>query len=189
MRIALVAFAIALGGCHAEFIDLRPQSERNGDGTDMASMASAMDLAQPPAPDLSGVDLYGVDFSGVDFSTPPDLSPSPTSGVFAQGTMTCRSECATGTVQLKRNPDGSVELDLLSDFTTGGGPAYHVLLTSRSTIGTAINPSQGDLDLGPLKSDSGEQSYPVPGGDGGRRYAWVYCKTYGIEVGRAPLSP
>jgi hypothetical protein len=109
--------------------------------------------------------------------------------VIAAGTWMGRNgESASGGVELVRLADGGEALRFKADFEVGGTPAPVVVMSTRDTLGTQIDPSQGDVELGVLAQPSGAQSYGVPGGDNGRRSVFVFCKTYGVETARAILS-
>jgi hypothetical protein len=181
--------AILAGGCQAQFVDLRPQSERATDGG--ADDLSAAEDLKPAPPDLVGIDFTGVDFWGVDLTEPPppDLATGPETTIASGPFMGRAGHSAAGTASLVTKSDGSEELRFGSDFTVTGVPGPVVVLTMRDAIGTSIDPSQGDLELGTLKSTSGAQSYPLPNGDLGRRRAWVFCKPFGVEVGKALMAP
>ena len=72
-----------------------------------------------------------------------------------------------------------------SGFSTGNGPGLYVYL-----IQTGLKPTASDIELGPLKSLSGAQEYPVPAGLNifPFAYALVHCKPANVHFGRAPLN-
>ena len=92
-----------------------------------------------------------------------------------------------GTASLVRDADGSERLVFGGDFSVSGVPGPEVVLTSRDSLGTSIDPAT-DLDLGPLQSAAGAQSYPLAD-DEGRRRAFIFCKPFGVEVALAVLEP
>ena len=147
-------------GCRADFVDERPQSQRGAAG----------------APAEAPQDLRGADFVGVPF------------GPLASGSFGGRAgHLAVGDASLFRGDEGRVELRFDSLFEVSQVPGPVVVLTSRESIGTTIDSGLGDLQLGPLSSYSGEQSYPVRD-PGDRRYAFVFCLSYGLEVARARMD-
>ncbi len=157
---------VLLGGatpaCDASFNDYRAGSRALPDGS-----------SDPVAPEPGG-----------------DLGGLPGLRVLARGTFTGRAgHNGAGTAELRRLEDGSVELGFGADFSVSAVPGPVVVLTSRSELGTMILPGAGDFELAPLRENNGAQAYPVPGGDGGRRSAFVFCKPFGVEVARALLSP
>ncbi len=157
-----IALLILLGppsvGCKADFVDERPLSERG----------SPSAFAGPS--DLRGADLYGVPF-----------------GIFADGHFGGRAgHLAVGDAALFRGDDGHVELRFSDLFEVSQVPGPVVVLTSQESLGTTIDATRSDLALGPLTAYSGQQSYPV-GDPGERRYAFVYCLSYGLEVARAQM--
>ena len=156
-------------GCDATFVDqrrARPDSAANPDGARAPDGPSA--IPDGPAP-------------GAD---------APTSaGVFARGTFEGRAgHGGEGAAKLSRRADGTIELTFGSDFSVSGVAAPVVVLSSRANLGKAIDPRSGDLHLGALRSTRGEQSYSVSRGDGGRRWAWVYCEPFAVEIARAKLE-
>jgi hypothetical protein len=159
MRV-LVLLALA-SGCRAHFVDERPLDERG---------AAAGDLAVAPE-DLDGRDLAG---AGV--------------GVFAAGSFSGRAgHLGLGGAALYRRSDGIVMLELDDQFSVSPVPGPVLVLTSRDALGTMLDDSV-DLELGPLAATTGAQAYHVPGGDGGRRVVFVFCRPYGVEVARAALE-
>jgi len=159
----LVSLGWALPACNAGFSDYRPS---------LAALPDGSSDPNPAASDLGG-----------DFGGPPGLR------VLARGAFTGRAgHNGAGTAELRQLADGSVELGLGADFSVSAVPGPVVVLTSRSELGTTILPSAGDFELGPLRENNGAQTYPVPGGDGGRRIAFVFCKPFGVEVARTLLS-
>jgi hypothetical protein len=153
----------------------------------------ATDLGSTSGPDLasaSGRD-QGVGSPDQGAASSPDLAIASdvtvAAGTFVKGQQS-GGDTGSGSASLVRHPDGSEVAVFGSDFQSTSIPAGEVVLTSRSAIGVnGIDPST-DLDLGPLKSSQGTQSYVVSGGDGGRRNLFVYCVTYGIDVAVARLQ-
>lgn len=106
----------------------------------------------------------------------------------AVGTFESRDYDAEGTVRLVELADGSWELRLDRDFQVESTPGPVVVLTSRKTMGSEIKPGEGDEELGVLRSDSGADTYEVPDGPGSRRNAFIFCKPFGGEIGRAIME-
>lgn len=152
-----LALAVLQAACRADFVDERPLSARQA-GT----------AAEGPE-DLLGADLAGLRF-----------------GVLARGDFTGRAgHLGVGGASLVRLMDGRVELRFDALFATSHVQGPVVVLSGRTDLGTMLDPV--DQQLGTLRSFDGEQSYPVRGGDRGRRSAFVYCVPYGLEVARALL--
>lgn len=124
-----------------------------------------------------------------ELETPADGGDEPGTGApIASGAMRGRAgHSASGTASLHRLPSGAIELRFSADFSASRVPSPIVLLSSREDIGANIDQS-ADLLLGRLTNASGAQSYSVPGGDGGRRVAWVYCQSFAVEIARAVLE-
>ncbi|HUS64990.1 MAG TPA: hypothetical protein VMZ28_10630 [Kofleriaceae bacterium] len=159
--LALLVIAASLG-CSATFVDWR---------TDAAAQADlgAVDLAET---DLSGFDLAGADLGET---------------VLATGRFEGRAgHLGSGGGRLVETATG-IEVRMDADFSASAVPGPVVVLTARPGLGTALVAE--DLQLGALSSPKGAQSYPVPGGDGGRRNLFVFCKPFGVEVARAVLAP
>jgi uncharacterized protein YjbI with pentapeptide repeats len=156
-------------GCGARFVSFVPEDADLG-GADPG------DLAVTP-PDLAGVDLSGADLTG------------PAETVLAGGSFSGRaSYSASGDAELVRAADGSFSLRFLANFTISTVPGPIVLLTQRDAIGASgFDAAQGDLRLGALTASRGAQSYALPGDPGARRWAWVYCEPFRVEIARAQL--
>jgi hypothetical protein len=164
-----------MGGCDASFVDQRPGDDalpldsRLGDGGSIADAVLSGDNGLPGQPDAGTDGVSG-----------------PT--VYARGAFSGRSDYqGVGQAELVRRGD-VIELRFSDDFATSAVPGPVVVLSSRPDMGSAIRGDLGDVELGVLKSTSGAQTYPLPGGDEGRRYAWIYCKPFGVEVARAQME-
>jgi hypothetical protein len=161
--------ALLAPACDATFIDGRPESRRAED----AGRSS---------------DGPTVDTGSNDSSTAGD-GAAGTSGVFAMGEFEGRAGYTGRGMASLRRSGGRVFLEFSSDFEASAVPAPVVVLSSRQALGTAIDGEGGDIDLGTLKSLTGEQSYEIPAGEAeGRRYAWIYCKPFAVEVARALME-
>jgi hypothetical protein len=150
---------VVLVGCQAHFVDERPASER-------AAAAAGL------------FDLGGVDFAET------DAGALLAGGVFAGRD----GHLGVGGVSLFARDDGLTELRFDDHFACSDVPGPVVVLTTRDALGTQLAPARGDLALGPLIATSGAQRYLVPGGDGGRREVFIFCKPYGLEVAAAQLE-
>lgn len=174
-RLHVLLTLVTLAGCDATFTDLRP------DGAGLSSL---------PAPDARGPGdaATGVpdDASGPDAAVPDAAEIAPATAL-ARGAWVGRADYrASGSVALLRRADGALELQLGADFSVSGVPGPVVVLSRREALGRRLDPSQ-DLELGPLTANAGAQTYPAPAGADDRRFAWVFCKPFGLEVGRAEL--
>ena len=108
--------------------------------------------------------------------------------VIARGSWAGRSGyAASGVAEIFQTSGGAMEVRLSADFSVSSVPGPVVVLTSRTAIGTQIEPSQGDLNLGTLQKNQGSQVYPVTANVGARRNVWVYCDPFGVEVALAEL--
>lgn len=121
----------------------------------------------------------------------PDLTPGDVP--IAQGSCAGRATHAcTSILALYRTSSGALELRFPSNFNVSTIPAGEVYLSSRSALGSSINPNgtSTDVFLGTLQGYTGAQTYAVPAGaDVGRPYAWIWCRRLTVEVGVAQLVP
>ena len=159
------SIAACLGACDASFVDRRPERLRLRDS------GTASDGRNAIADGASGSD---------------GDSGGPL--VLATGTWEGRSSySATGSATLVQ-VGTAVELRLSNDFAVSAVPGPVVVLSSRDRIGGALDAAAGDVRVANLAENSGAQNYPLAGGDGGQRFAWVYCEPFGVEVARAALQ-
>jgi hypothetical protein len=165
-------FAAALTlGCSARFVDERPEEER-----------------RPLIPDGGGAQVMDLPPAG-DMDTGRDLGAGAQGVVLASGTFVGRAgHGGKGGGSIYRRPDGQIEVRMASDFGVTGVVGPVVVLTSRQDLGSMLRPQEGDLELGALRSTSGEQSYLVPGGDGGRRVVFIWCKPFTVEIAKAVME-
>jgi hypothetical protein len=216
MPVAAAALCAALlVACDAHFTDLRrPVLGTLADGGGSADGGAGVELDGGAAatPDGGGADDGGpmsdggvaagndggaASDAGVPDAGAPQVSctaggaaPIAAAGesILAQGCMTGRAgHAGRGLAALVRRADGEVSLRFGTDFSVSAVPGPVVVLSTRDSLGTSLQPGQGDQEIAVLLSASGVQSYRVPGGDAGRRYAWVFCKPFGVEVARATL--
>jgi hypothetical protein len=151
---------VLCAGCSANFVDQRPPRDLS------------------PLPDLAG------DLASSDLAAQPDLASA--TRVIARGTFVGRAgHSGAGTGSLVMGPSG-LTVEMAGDFAVSNAPGPEVVLTSRANLGTSIDTSV-DLDLGPLDSPTGAQSYAVAD-DGGRRNLFIFCKPFGVEIALAPLQ-
>lgn len=173
--------ALALAACDARFVDLRA-AVAVPDGS-----ASGADGGV--APD-AGITQDGG--SVADGGPPSDggLATSPDAGapVRYEGTWEGRvGYRASGGARVSRGQDGRFALELGADFTVSGVPGPVLVLSTRATLGTSIQPGMGDVEVGALRANSGAQTYDL-GERFNAAYVWVYCKPFGVEVARAGLT-
>jgi hypothetical protein len=109
----------------------------------------------------------------------PGTDSAPLGTVIASATITSGStpgDKASGDARLY-NENGSWKL-FLSNFSTTNGPDLHVYLSTDQNATTFI-------DLGLLKSTSGNQVYNLSGDPGLATYKYVliWCKQYAVYFG------
>lgn len=95
---------------------------------------------------------------------------------------------ATGVVTIG-TVDGELQLRLSEDFTASGVPGPVLVLTERTTLGTQIEASLGDIRVDDLRSTTGAQNYLLSVTASDWQVAWVFCEPFGVEIARADLEP
>jgi hypothetical protein len=166
-------------------VDLRPGDLASTDlaSTDLAST----DLAST---DLAPGDASAPDAAVADSASGPDLTAGDVT--LAEGPCSGRAgHTCTGQIGLYRTPGGALELRFPSNFRVSQIPAGEVYLSSRSALGSSINPggTSTDVFLGTLQAFTGAQTYAVTAGtEAGRPFAWIWCRAATVEVGVAPLT-
>lgn len=98
------------------------------------------------------------------------------------------SYTGSGQTSIVRRSDGGLEVRFLDDFVTSSVPGPVVVLTNRASIGSRIDPGQGDLEIAPLENTRGAQVYRIPEAGADVGYVWIFCKPFGVEIARAPLQ-
>lgn len=156
---------LALAACNAQFVDLRPESER----------------ASTPVPPS------GTSDGGADLGEASDGGTSPSEVRLASGRFEGRAgHGGSGGAALYRL-GGAVELRFDSDFTVSNVPGPAIFLTSRADMGGSID-AQADIKLGTLTAFNGAQRIAVPAGaELGRRNVFIYCQPFRVEVAKAAL--
>lgn len=164
-RLLSLCLLASTAACDASFTDLRPESARG------------QPVTRPDAGETGEPD--------------PTPAPKPSPGeaaVIAAGTWTGRASYrAGGSAQIVMLEDGNFEVRFSDDFTVSRVPGPVVVVSRRDTLGTSIRPEEGDIELGVQAQPSGAQRYRLPAGADDRRFVWIYCKPFGLEVGRAEL--
>jgi len=98
-----------------------------------------------------------------------------------------------GRATIYKKSDGKRYL-LLNDFKTQNGPDVHVVLARVGDLNLAQDVVNGDLDridLGPLKSNQGDQNYDLPAATDLHKYEAVviYGEQFHAAFGSAKLEP
>ena len=130
--------------------------------------------------------------SGAPTTEPGASTPTPPAGavVLASGDFERKSYDGSGKALVVRGADGApyVRLETLS---VQNGPALHVLLTKEASPSTGDDVDKGSLDLGVLRSTSGNLTYTIPPGTDTSGYSGVivYCVDYRMVFIAAPLTP
>lgn len=180
VQIAFLLACVFAFGCEASFDDLRPESEAL--------------IPEVPVPDDMGA-------SQEDATTQPDAereqdaTASPDEGnntiedvEIASGTFEGRgSYSGSGSASIWK-VGSSWEVRLGQDFEVDSVPGPVMVLTRESTLGSSIDASRGDIELGVLESDSGVSVFGLDQDPDDRLVLWVFCKPFGLEVARAQLQ-
>lgn len=134
---------------------------------------------RPSAPPVEGIDGGFI-----------DIGPAPTEDtVVSSGEFAGRSSyTGAGGASVVLLASGAVELRFDDGFQTSSVPGPVVVLTTRPSIGSRIDPAAGDLEIAALNGTSGAQTYPVPPAALDARFAWVFCRPFGVEIARAELE-
>jgi hypothetical protein len=111
------------------------------------------------------------------FDTSADPKPVLT------GRFEAKAEQTSGRATIYRQPDGEEYLRL-SDFAALNAPDAHVLLGRRES-------DLESIDLGPLKSNQGDQNYDLPAATDLSKYEAVaiYSERLHTIIGSAKLEP
>lgn len=80
------------------------------------------------------------------------------------GQFAAKTGSGTGSVQVVATPGGTGVVRFNQDFSVTGGTKRSVYLTKESSPSTRAEVERGFVDLGPLRSASGQDVYPVPSG-------------------------
>ncbi len=91
----------------------------------------------------------------------------------------------SGSVQLGYDQNGDLLLKFGSDFKTDNGPGVYIYLT---TAPHSLTPDH--IELGPILSVNGAQTYTVPAAVGLFQYDYVlvHCKPFNVPFGSARLE-
>jgi hypothetical protein len=103
-------------------------------------------------------------------------------GVFQGSAGTSYS--ASGTVVLREVPGGGLSLEFNDDFTVDSGPGLEVFLSTTAGI------TSESVNIGALQSESGSQSYQVPGGVtlDSHGFVVIHCVPFNVTFASAALN-
>ncbi len=106
------------------------------------------------------------------------------------GAFSAKAHPGAGKATIVRQ-DGKALLVLDAAFKTDAGPRLHVFLATHQDPSSSAELHEGQaIDLGPLKSPSGAQTYELP--DGAADAAWgsvvVYCVPFKVVFTTASLQ-
>ena len=121
------------------------------------------------------------------FNTSADPQPILT------GRFEAKAQPTTGRATIYRKPGGEEYLRL-SDFATSSGRDVHIVLARSvdwNVVQKVLVGSLDSIDIGPLKTNEGDQNYDLPAATDIRKYdaAVVYSRQSHAVLGLAKLEP
>jgi len=121
------------------------------------------------------------------FDTSADPQPILT------GQFEGKSQPTSGRATIYKKPGGEAYLRL-SDFNTSNGRDVHIVLARSVDLNVAqkvVNGALDSIDIGPLKSNEGDQNYDLPAATDLNKYdaAVVYGQQSHTVLGLAKLEP
>jgi hypothetical protein len=177
-----VVGSMLAAGCAVE--QQAPPGPTSDAPVDEAPPAAVGQTGGPAAP--------GAPSSGAPTAEPGSGTPAPPAGavVLASGDFQNKSYTGSGKAIVLRGVDGAPYLRVEA-LSVQNGPALHVLLTKEASPSTGDDVDKGSLDLGVLRSTSGNLTYTIPPGTDTSGYAGVivYCVDYRMVFIAAPLTP
>ncbi|NJK89547.1 MAG: hypothetical protein HC923_09190 [Myxococcales bacterium] len=93
----------------------------------------------------------------------------------------------SGSSDIVRLPDGSLEVRLSADFQiTSGVPGPILFLSSRDRVGRGgFRADLGDIFVADLtRGQRGPASYPVPEEAANAGFGWIFCEPFSVEMNR-----
>ncbi|CAM5231735.1 hypothetical protein GCM10010329_63200 [Streptomyces spiroverticillatus] len=116
----------------------------------------------------------------------PDRGPKD----LAKGRFVSHEHETSGIARAVRLADGSQVLRF-EDLKTSEGPDVRVYLSVREPGAVEAGLADGDVQLGKLKGNLGNQNYPVPPGTDLSRFrsAVIWCERFSVSFGAADLAP
>jgi hypothetical protein len=182
VRIELSILALAgLFGCDAIYTDLRPE-QPTVDGAIPSNGGAAIDAFGPDggssAPDATPIDA----------GPAGELDAGATALELVGAFQGRGGYDAAGTATLRTSADG-LELIFSDDFASAAVPGPVVVVTGRSSIGTALTDADtlvarldGDSIAGPNTFAVDLDAPPDPA------FVFIYCEPFGVETARAALE-
>jgi hypothetical protein len=119
-------------------------------------------------------------------------APSSAAGpvTLAGGQFRSLAHDTTGRVRVLRLPDGGQALRI-EDLATSDGPDVRVWLSAQPVDRAETAGDATWLELGKLRGNRGDLTYPLPAGTDVRDFGSVviWCKRFSVAFGAAPLTP
>ena len=186
-----VAVSIALAVALAALAVTRPwSSEEVGDDTaDAVSPATTPSTTTPPSSSTSVPRATSTTTSSTSTTTTTTVAPGPVT--LATGTLGPRDYQVSGRVAVVEHPDGRRTVDLL-DLASEDGPDLVVWLSTAGAAAPGDEILASDrVDLGPLVSTTGDQSYSVPSDVdlSAQASVVIWCLQVNAPFGTADLVP
>jgi hypothetical protein len=120
----------------------------------------------------------------------PSAAPPAGPVTVAAGGFRSLAHDTTGRARVLRLADGSQVLRI-EDLATSDGPDVRVWLSAQPADRAADAGGAARVELGRLRGNRGDLSYPIPAGTDLRDYGSVviWCKRFSVAFGAAPLTP
>lgn len=118
-------------------------------------------------------------------------APLQAEEIIASGEFYDAHHPTSGRAVIVARDDGGYELRF-EDFTSDAGPDLFIYLsTAEEPHSDAAIKNAENANLGPRKALTGGQSYILPAGVSPQRFKSVaiWCRTYSVMFGAAPLEP
>ncbi|MGC9497534.1 DM13 domain-containing protein [Streptomyces sp. WG7] len=126
--------------------------------------------------------------AGMNGGEPPARDTGPVD--LAEGRFVSHEHDTSGTARTVRLADGSQVLRI-EDLKSSQGPDVRVYLSTRDPAAVEGGLGDGDVALGKLKGNLGNQNYAVPAGTDLSRFrsAVIWCERFAVSFGAAGLAP
>ncbi|MDP9794268.1 hypothetical protein J2S43_002780 [Catenuloplanes nepalensis] len=125
---------------------------------------------------------------------PAASSRGPGPVVVREGTFISHEHATEGSARVVRHPDGSHTLEI-AGLDTSDGPDLRVWLSDQvvkpGTAGWYVFDDGDHAELGSLKGNRGDQTYPIPAGTDldALDSVTIWCVRFSVSFGAAPLMP
>ncbi len=144
------------------------------------------DMAEQTAMAQIGDDTVVPEAAG---AMPPDMPPEPTVIVMGSFIDIDPIHGAEGSATIYELPDGGRVLRF-EDFRSKNGPDLHVYLSTEAPTSTFAGLGEGEIHLGALKGNVGNQNYDIPQDIDLSQYRSVviYCVPFSVVFSTAAFA-